>query len=233
MDITLRNAIKTLAKLPGLGPRSSQRAILFAIKDDFLLLDLLISDLQCVRNSLKKCRICGNFGTSDICDICGDSKRDAHLLCVVESVADLWAIERSQIYRGRYHVLDGVLSAIEGVGPAQLNMQSLLRRFDDTQHQRGAGDAAEGGGTAISEVVIALNATIDGQTTLHYVVNLLKDKKLKISSLAHGIPIGGELNYLDEGTLSTAFLDRHDVQQFNGSAHDIPDHAYQLVRRSA
>jgi recombination protein RecR len=213
MDTTLRKAIKTLAQLPGLGPRSAQRAVLFAIKNGGSLLDQLITDLQRVRDCVKKCRVCGNLCSDEICDICGDVGRDAHVLCIVESVADLWAIERSRIFHGKYHVLDGLLSALDGVGPAQLNTQNLLRRLSVTAETEG--DAAGVGGGVVSEVVVALNATIEGQTTLYYIVELLKERNLKVSSLAHGIPIGGELNYLDDGTLSAAFLDRRDI--FSGN----------------
>lgn len=193
MDSSLKNIIKTMSKLPGLGPRSAQRAVLFILKDEKKLLNQLISDLSEVKNSVHKCSICGNLDCGEICSICNDTKRDFAQLCIVENVSDLWAIERANFFKGKYHVLGGTLSAIDGVGPSQLNTNHLIDRIVKEN---------------ITEVIFALSATIEGQTTVYYISDMLSNLNIKISSLAQGVPIGGELNYLDDGTLSTAFLDR-------------------------
>ncbi|MDR0632878.1 MAG: recombination mediator RecR [Holosporales bacterium] len=197
MDSSLRNVIRTMARLPGLGPRSAQRAVLFAIKNENSFLEQLINDLITVRDHIRKCKHCGNLDCGDICSICLDVKRDAHQLCIVESVADLWAIERAQFFHGRYHILGCVLSAIDGVYPEHLNTKSLVARVNADR---------------ITEVIIALNATIEGQTTTYYIADVLAGLGVSVSSPAHGIPLGGEFNYLDDGTISAAFLDRREVK---------------------
>jgi recombination protein RecR len=174
-----------------LGPRSARRAALVLLKKRDLLLEPLAAAMTEAAAATKSCETCGNLDTASPCTICRDPRRDPHLLCVVEDVADLWALERASVFRGRYHVLGGALSALDGVTPERLNIGSLLERAK-----------ADG----IEEVVLAMNATVEGQTTAHYLMDLLGD--LKVTRLAHGVPVGGELDYLDEGTLSAAFRAR-------------------------
>jgi len=188
--------IQLLSRLPGLGPRSGRRVTLHLLKKRELLLRPLIQVLSEADAKIKTCQQCFNLDTCDPCSICVDVKRDQTQLCVVADVADLWALERSHVFRGRYHVLGGLLSALEGIGPAQLAIDALLSRVEVCK---------------IQEVVLALNATIDGQTTLYYIAEKLQPLGVKVSSLAHGVPMGGELDYLDEGTLSTAFVERRGV----------------------
>ena len=185
--------IQILARLPGLGPRSARRAVLFLIKKREGLLLPLIQAMQDVASSIKPCTICGNLDSSDPCAICQDARRDGGSICVVADVADLWALERTAAYRGRYHVLGGVLSALDGIGPEQLNLASLYRRV-------------EAGG--VKEVILALGATVDGQTTAHYISDRLRSSGVTVSRLAHGVPVGGELDYLDDGTLIQALKAR-------------------------
>lgn len=180
--------IDMLAKLPGLGPRSARRAVLHMIRKRALLLTPLADLMQKVAVSARECLNCGNVGTSDICDICADERRATGILCVVEDVADLWAMERAGGFKGRYHVLGGTLSALDSVGPEQLRIPKLIDRV-----------ASEG----IGEVILALNATVDGQTTAHYIADQLEGR-VQLTSLAQGVPIGGELDYLDEGTITAA-----------------------------
>ncbi|KUF09309.1 recombination mediator RecR [Pseudoponticoccus marisrubri] len=180
--------IELMARLPGLGPRSARRAVLYLIRKRAALLVPLAAAMQAVADSARPCLNCGNVGTSDICEICQSEARGNGLLCVVEDVADLWAMERSGVFRGRYHVLGGTLSALDGVGPDELRIPQLLSRIE-----------AEG----VSEVILALNATVDGQTTAHYIADQLEDR-VALSSLAQGVPIGGELDYLDDGTITAA-----------------------------
>ena len=187
----IERLIQLLAKLPGLGPRSARRAALVLLKKRDLLLEPLAAAMRDAAAATRACEICGNLDTASPCAICRDPRRDPHLLCVVEDVADLWALERAGVFRGRYHVLGGALSALDGVTPERLNIGSLL-------------DRAKADG--IEEVVLAMNATVEGQTTAHYLMDLLGD--LKVTRLAHGVPVGGELDYLDEGTLSAAFKAR-------------------------
>ena len=184
--------IEMMAKLPGLGPRSARRAVLHLIRKRALLLTPLADLMQTVAATARECLNCGNIGTSDICDICAAEKRANGELCVVEDVADLWAMERSGIFKGRYHVLGGTLSALDAVGPQELRIPRLVDRV-----------ATEN----ITEVILALNATIDGQTTAHYIADLL-DGKVALTSLAQGVPIGGELDYLDDGTITAAMRAR-------------------------
>lgn len=184
--------IDLMAKLPGLGPRSARRAVLHLIRKRSLLLIPLADTLQAVAETARECLNCGNIGTTDVCDICTSEKRANGELCVVEDVADLWAMERSGIFKGRYHVLGGTLSALDAVGPQELRIPRLLDRVP-----------SEG----ITEVILALNATIDGQTTAHYIADNLEGQ-VRLTSLAQGVPIGGELDYLDDGTITAAMRAR-------------------------
>lgn len=185
-----------LARLPGLGPRSARRAVLWLVKNREQALPALLNALGAVRDTLVECTTCGNVDTKNPCGICADPRRDAKALCVVEDVADLWALDRSRLFSGRYHVLGGRLSALDGVGPEDLNVASLLGRVE------------QGG---IDEVVLAMNATLEGQTTAHYLAERLEGFPLRITQLAHGLPVGGELDYLDEGTLAQALRARRPV----------------------
>ncbi len=187
---------QALARLPGLGPRSARRAVLHLMKKREAALQPLLSALQNVSEKLSTCSTCGNVDTSDPCNICSDQRRDSKSLCVVEEVADLWALDRSRLFPGRYHVLGGRLSALEGVRPEDLAIDSLVRRV------------AEGG---IDEVVLAMNATLEGQTTAHYLAERLEKFPIRLTQLAHGLPVGGELDYLDEGTLAQALRARRPV----------------------
>jgi recombination protein RecR len=185
-----------LARLPGLGPRSARRAVLHLMKKREGALQPLLAALQHVSEKLSTCSICGNVDTSDPCNICADPRRDAKSLCVVEEVADLWALDRSRLFPGRYHVLGGRLSALEGVRPEDLSIDKLVNRV------------AAGG---IDEVVLAMNATLEGQTTAHYLAERLEKFPIRLTQLAHGLPVGGELDYLDEGTLAQALRARRPV----------------------
>jgi len=184
--------IEMMAKLPGLGPRSARRAVLHLIKKRALLLMPLADAMAAVGATARECINCGNIGTADICEICASEKRETGEICVVEDVADLWAMERAGVFKGRYHVLGGTLSALDAIGPEELRIPKLLDRV-----------TSEG----ITEVILALNATIDGQTTAHYIADQL-GPEVKITSLAQGVPIGGELDYLDDGTISAALRAR-------------------------
>ena len=184
---------QALARLPGLGPRSARRAVLHLLKRRETALTPLIAALQAVAVGLATCGVCGNVDTRDPCGICRDPRRDATLLCVVEEVADLWALDRARLFPGRFHVLGGRLSALDGVGPEQLSIASLVARV-------------EAGG--VDEVVLAMNATLEGQTTMHYVADRLAGAGVRVMQLAHGMPVGGEMDYLDEGTLAQALRAR-------------------------
>lgn len=184
--------IEMMARLPGLGPRSARRAVLHLIRKRAVLLTPLADIMQTVAATARECLNCGNVGTSDICDICTSEKRANGELCVVEDVADLWAMERSGVFKGRYHVLGGTLSALDAVGPEALRIPRLIDRV---------------GSENITEVILALNATIDGQTTAHYIADQLEDR-VRMTSLAQGVPIGGELDYLDDGTITAAMRAR-------------------------
>ncbi|BEU99650.1 recombination mediator RecR [Novosphingobium olei] len=185
-----------LARLPGLGPRSARRAVLWLIKRRETALDQLVGALQVVRDALVECDVCGNVDTTNPCGICSDPRRDPRSICVVEEVADLWALDRARLFTGRYHVLGGRLSALEGVRPEDLAIASLLNRV------------AAGG---IDEVVLAMNATLEGQTTAHYIAERLEAYPVRLTQLAHGLPVGGELDYLDEGTLAQALRARRPI----------------------
>jgi len=194
--MTLEALIQLLAKLPGLGPRSARRAALFLLKRRETLMLPLAEAMQAAAERVKACSICGNLDTEDPCPLCKDPRRDPSVLCVVEDVADLWAIERAGAFRGRYHVLGGTLSALEGVGPEDLRIDALAARV------------ASGG---VKEVILALNATVEGQTTAHYITDRLAGTGVAVTRLAHGVPVGGELDYLDEGTLSAALAQRRPI----------------------
>ncbi|MCC6926024.1 recombination mediator RecR [Novosphingobium sp.] len=185
-----------LSRLPGLGPRSARRAVLWLIKRRETSLVALLDALGAVRESLVECATCGNVDTANPCGICADPRRDARALCVVEDVADLWALDRAKLFAGKYHVLGGRLSALEGVRPEDLTIGRLIERV------------SQGG---IDEVVLAMNATLEGQTTAHYIAERLENYPVRITQLAHGLPVGGELDYLDEGTLAQALRARRPV----------------------
>lgn len=206
MDSPLNDLIRVLSRLPGVGPRLAQRTVLFLLKDEKALLNQLVTSLQTVRESIRKCEACGNLDacqpsektaeerpTPSLCRICANPRRDSSQLCVVETVSDLWALERARFFNGRYHVLGGALSAMDNIGPDQLNLQSLVRRVQSE---------------SIQEVILALSATLEGQATQFYIIDLLAPLGVTITSFAQGVPMGGELNYLDDATLSAAFLDR-------------------------
>jgi recombination protein RecR len=185
-----------LARLPGLGPRSARRAVLHLMKRREGALEPLLAALQTVSERLSTCSTCGNVDTRDPCTICADPRRDEKSLCVVEEVSDLWALDRSRLFPGRFHVLGGRLSALEGVRPEDLSVEPLLERV------------AAG---RIDEVVLAMNATLEGQTTAHYLAERLERFPVRLTQLAHGLPVGGELDYLDEGTLAQALRARRPV----------------------
>ena len=192
----IERLITLIAKLPGLGPRSARRAVLALIRRRDTLLAPLAKALTTAVDSIKTCSICGNLDTSDPCILCTDPRRDTSVICVVEDVADLWALERTVSYRGLYHVLGGTLSALDGVGPEDLDIQGLVARSSEVQ---------------VTEVILATNATVDGQTTAHYIADRLARAGIIISGLAHGVPVGGELDYLDDGTLSAALKERRPI----------------------
>jgi recombination protein RecR len=189
----IERLIQLLSKLPGLGPRSARRAALALLKKRDTLLEPLANAMTEAAAAIKPCEICGNLDTRSPCAICSDNRRDGHVLCVVEDVADLWALERAGVFRGRYHVLGGALSALDGITPEKLNVGSLVERVKN----------------GVDEVILAMNATVEGQTTAHYLMDLLTN--VKVTRLAHGVPVGGELDYLDEGTLSAAFRARREL----------------------
>ena len=189
----IERLIQLLARLPGLGPRSARRAALHLIRKREQLLDPLAEAMRVAHDRISTCSVCGNVDTRDPCTICADDRRDPTMLVVVESVGDLWALERANATKGRYHVLGGALSPLDGVGPDDLNLASLVARV------------ASGG---VKEVVLAVNATVDGQTTAHYVIDLLAPYTVDVTRLAHGVPVGGELDYLDDGTLAAAMRQR-------------------------
>jgi recombination protein RecR len=187
---------QALSRLPGLGPRSARRAVLHLLKRREVAMTPLLRALETVNERLAVCAVCGNVDTIDPCSICADPRRDTRLLCVVEEVSDLWALDRSRLFPGAFHVLGGRLSALEGVRPEDLSIDKLLRRL-------GAG--------GIDEVVLAMNATLEGQTTAHYLAERLESFPVRVTQLAHGLPVGGELDYLDEGTLAQALRARRPI----------------------
>jgi recombination protein RecR len=193
MHGSLKNLIRKLGRLPGLGPRSARRAVLFLIKNRERLMLPLAKELHEVASKVRACVECGNLDINDQCSICGDNRRDHSRICVVEDVGDLWAMERAAVYRGLYHVLGGTLSALDGRGPEDLHIDQLVRRA---------------GILGTEEVILALSATVDGQTTAHYIGEKLAKLPLNVTRLAHGMPVGGELDYLDDGTLAQALKAR-------------------------
>ncbi|SIS47067.1 recombination mediator RecR [Insolitispirillum peregrinum] len=197
----IEHLMQMLARLPGLGPRSARRAALYLIKRRESALEPLAAALAQVAERVRPCPQCGNFDTASPCSLCADPRRDDGVICVVEDVDDLWALERTRAFSGRYHVLGGLLSALDGIGPEDLHLPRLLERA---------------GQPVVQEIILALPATIEGQTTAHYIADRLKaaetpDHSLRVSGLAHGVPVGGELDYLDDGTLSQALRARRPV----------------------
>ena len=190
----INDLIKIFSKLPSLGPRSAKRIVLHLLNNKENVMQPLILAMQDGYDKIKKCPICGNLTTENICEICSDTTRNNEILCIVENVADLWAIESTMIYKGQYHILGGNLSASEGRGPEDLNIESLIEKLKNNKN--------------IKEVIIATNPTIEGQTTAFYIADLLKDFNIKITKPAYGIPLGSEFNYLDESTLDIAFKDK-------------------------
>ncbi|HEY2871136.1 MAG TPA: recombination mediator RecR, partial [Reyranella sp.] len=189
----IERLIQLLGRLPGLGPRSARRVALHLLKKREVLMQPLSTALADAARAIRPCTICGNLDTIDPCSICADSRRDTGLICVVEDVGDLWALERAKVFSGHYHVLGGTLSALDGIGPDELNIAGLLRRLQDRD---------------IREIIVATNATVDGQTTAHYLAERLGNAGVPLTRLAHGVPVGGELDWLDEGTLATALKAR-------------------------
>ena len=189
----IERLIEQLAKMPGLGPRSARRAVLHILRKRESYMLPLAALLKEVAEAVKSCGACGNLDTENPCRICEDRRRDPSLLCVVEEVADLWALERTGSFKGRYHVLGGTLSALNGTRPEDLNIPKLLERA---------------GEPAVKEIILATNATLEGQTTAHYIQERLKGLALKVTAIAHGVPVGGELDYLDDGTLAAAIRER-------------------------
>ena len=191
----IERLVQLLSKLPGLGPRSARRAALALLKKREVLLEPLGAAMRDAAAAIKTCEVCGNLDSVSPCSLCADPRRDAHVLCIVEDVADLWALERASVFRGKYHVLGGVLSALDGMTPEKLNVAPLIGRVKN----------------GVEEVILAMNATVEGQTTAHYLMDTLEPTGVKITRLAHGVPVGGELDYLDEGTLSHAFKARRAI----------------------
>lgn len=189
----IERLIQLLARLPGLGPRSARRAALFLIKKREPLMGPLAAALQTALEKVTVCRVCGNVDSQNPCTVCVDPRRDPSLIVVVADVADLWALERAGAVNARYHVLGGTLSPLDGVGPDDIAIEPLVKRAHVPE---------------VKEVILALNATVDGQTTAHYITDLLTDADVKVTRLAHGVPVGGELEYLDEGTLAAAIRQR-------------------------
>ena len=189
----IERLIQLLARLPGLGPRSARRAALHLIKKREALMAPLTSALETAMEKIEVCKTCGNIDTQNPCTVCTDQRRDPAIIVVVADVADLWALERASVFKGKYHVLGGALSALDGITPERLAINALLDRVK----------------SGVDEVILAMNATVEGQTTAHYLMDLLGE--VKVTRLAHGVPVGGELDYLDEGTLSAAFKARRSL----------------------
>ncbi|MEP6010408.1 MAG: recombination mediator RecR, partial [Parasphingorhabdus sp.] len=194
----IENLVQALAKLPGLGPRSARRAVLYLLKRPETAMKPILAAMTTVDERLVTCGICGNVDTQDPCQICTDPRRDAKSLCVIEEVSDLWALDKSRLFPGKFHVLGGRLSALDGVRPEDIAIDKLIVRVEQGE---------------IEEVVLAMNATLEGQTTAHYIAERLENYPLRLSQLSHGIPVGGELDYLDEGTLAQALRARRPINQ--------------------
>ena len=192
----IERLIQLLSRLPGFGPRSARRAVLHLIKRRETVMQPLVQALSDAADAILVCRKCGNLDTIEPCTVCRDEDRDRGVVCVVEDVADLWALERTRSFKGQYHVLGGRLSALDGIGPEDLNIAGLIGRAE-------AGD--------VNEVILAMNLTVDGQTTAHYIADRLEHTDVEVTRLAHGVPVGGELDYLDDGTLETALRSRRTV----------------------
>ena len=192
----IERLIQLLSRLPGFGPRSARRAVLHLIKRRETVMQPLVQALSDAADAILVCSNCGNLDTVEPCTVCRDEDRDRGVVCVVEDVADLWALERTRSFRGQYHVLGGRLSALDGIGPEDLNIAGLIGRAE-------AGD--------VNEVILAMNLTVDGQTTAHYIADRLEHTNVEVTRLAHGVPVGGELDYLDDGTLETALRSRRTV----------------------
>ena len=192
----IERLIQLLSRLPGFGPRSARRAVLHLIKRRETVMQPLVQALSDAADAILVCSKCGNLDTVEPCAVCRDEDRDRGVVCVVEDVADLWALERTRSFRGQYHVLGGRLSALDGIGPEDLNIAGLIGRAE-------AGD--------VNEVILAMNLTVDGQTTAHYIADRLEHTDVEVTRLAHGVPVGGELDYLDDGTLETALRSRRTV----------------------
>lgn len=188
--------IREIARLPGLGPRSARRIVLDLLAHRESRMRPLAERLRQVADEIRECARCGNLDLAEPCTICRDQRRQGHAICVVEQVSDLWALERAGLHHGRYHVLGGVLNALEGIGPQNLRIDPLVERLAEEE---------------VEEVILALSATVDGQTTAHYLAERLHEKGVRVTALAHGIPVGGSLDYLDEGTLAAALKDRRPV----------------------
>ena len=188
--------IQMLSKLPGLGPRSARRAVLHMLDRRDGLMRPLAQLIDHVAGQITPCEVCGNLDTQSPCHVCSDIRRDKRTVCVVEGVADLWALDRSESYRGLYHVLGGTLSALDGIGPDDLTIEKLLQRAESGE---------------VDEIILALGATVDGQTTSHFIAEQLEDTGVKVTGLAHGLPVGGELDYLDDGTLAAAIRARGEM----------------------
>jgi recombination protein RecR len=192
----IEKLIKTVAKLPALGTRSARRIVLQLLKKKNEQMLPLIDALQNVAQNIQTCKVCGNYDTGEICSICSSSERDCKTVCVVQDVADLWAMERVGFYKGLYHILGGVLSALDGITPEDLNIDNLFSRIKTE---------------AFEEIILALPATVDGQITTHYLLNKLKDYSVKVTTLAQGIPVGAELDYMDDGTIQMALTSRKEL----------------------
>ena len=192
-DGPLQHLIKMLSNLPGLGNRSARRIALHLLNNKEQTMKPLAQLIERTANEIRSCTICGNLDMHDPCNICQNAKRRDDQICVVAQVSDLWAIERTSAYKGQYHVLGGLLSALDGIGPEQLNIKSLLNRAENQE---------------VKEIILALSATVDGQSTAHYISDQLQHTALDITHLAHGVPVGGELDYLDDGTITTALRSR-------------------------
>ncbi len=189
--------IKVLSRLPGFGPRSARRAVLYMLKHKHTILYPLADNLRMTADKIIDCTVCGNLDTLSPCYICADTNRDATTICVVEEVADLWAMSRTGVYKGQFHVLGGVLSPMDGITPEDLNIAPLINRVANTH---------------ISEVILATNLTVEGQSTAHYMAELLLPYAIKTTRLAHGVPVGGELDYMDDGTISIALSSRTEMK---------------------